>query len=51
MGTDLGAWDDSDGVKADLEGVGVNTGFVSINRLTVASLATMLSHEGPDYQG
>lgn len=56
LGADLRLWSGSDWVKPDLpalgnlDGVGVNSGYDPVNRLSVAAEATLLSHEGAGHQ-
>ncbi|MCC5955671.1 MAG: DUF2793 domain-containing protein [Natronohydrobacter sp.] len=56
QGSDLRIWDGADWVIPDqpvletLPGLGINTGFDLINRLAVASDATLLTHDGQGHQ-
>ena len=56
MEGDLRVWTGSDWARPplqdpqDLAGLGVNTGFDTTNRLSVAAPATLFSHEGTDHR-
>ena len=56
LGTELRVWSGSDWCAPDLpelqniDGLGIQTSFDAINRLAVASEATLLSHDGAGHQ-
>lgn len=56
LGSDLRIWTGSDWERPALQdpenlaGIGVNTGFDAINRLSVSAPATLFTHEGADHR-
>ena len=56
LGTEIRLWDGGEwalpaaGDLANLDGVGLNTGYDLVNRLAVSAQATLLTHEGAGHQ-
>ncbi|MEZ5686594.1 MAG: hypothetical protein R3D78_12215 [Paracoccaceae bacterium] len=56
LGTEIRLWNGSEwalpaaGDLANLDGVGINTGYDLVNRLAVSAQATLLTHEGAGHQ-